>query len=175
MGSVLSGGWGPRPRLKWCVDECWRLIAKRGGAAVEILPPPGEEARALAIEYVPERRAFRVGGLRTIDGATVEEVSTQQTRLPTGGLRTWLTCPKCGRRVGRLYIPPRGIVREKPIRCWHCHGLASHSSGHRVSVEESRFRRMIARLIVWRRAAARHPSGAPAAPAAGFACSHPLV
>lgn len=62
-----------------------------------------------------------------------------QTTTPHfGGLRWWFTCPlsvnghSCGRRVGKLYLPPGG----RYYGCRHCHGLTYHScqeSDKRVS------------------------------------------
>jgi len=47
------------------------------------------------------------------------------TRPHFGGLRWWFCCPlrvegrPCGRRVGKLYLPPGG----RYFGCRHCHGL----------------------------------------------------
>ncbi len=47
------------------------------------------------------------------------------TRPRFGGLRWWFLCPlvvndrPCGRRVGKLYLPPRG----RYFGCRHCHRL----------------------------------------------------
>jgi len=48
------------------------------------------------------------------------------TRPHYGGLRWWFQCPntKCGRRVGKLYMPPG----EHLFLCRHCHDLAYQSS-----------------------------------------------
>ena len=48
------------------------------------------------------------------------------TRPHYGGLRWWFRCPntKCGRRVGKLYMPPG----EPLFLCRHCHDLAYQSS-----------------------------------------------
>lgn len=52
-------------------------------------------------------------------------IDLQTTRLHSGGLRRWFTCPlvrngrSCLRRVGRLYLPPGGIH----FGCRHCYNL----------------------------------------------------
>ena len=52
------------------------------------------------------------------------------TRPRLGGLRWWFICPlvangrKCGRRVGKLYLPPGG----KYYGCRHCYDLTYESS-----------------------------------------------
>lgn len=52
------------------------------------------------------------------------------TRTPTsfGGERTWFSCPRCGRRVGKLYLPPG----HPHFWCRHCHGLSYGSRQQRV-------------------------------------------
>jgi hypothetical protein len=58
-------------------------------------------------------------------------ISLVTTPLPSGGRRWWFLCPAsrnggpaCGRRVGKLYLPPGGTV----FACRHCHRLAYTSS-----------------------------------------------
>ncbi len=56
-------------------------------------------------------------------------VGLTATRPRFGGVRWWFLCPltvngkACGRRVGKLYLPPRG----RYFGCRHCHQL-SYSS-----------------------------------------------
>ncbi len=45
------------------------------------------------------------------------------TRPHFGGLRRWFACPRCGRRVGKLYLPPS----ETYFGCRACHGLTYRS------------------------------------------------
>jgi hypothetical protein len=50
-----------------------------------------------------------------------------------GGMRYWLVCPDCKRRVGKLYRPNF----ERMFRCRSCYGLAYTSSqkhNHRVNL-----------------------------------------
>jgi hypothetical protein len=52
-------------------------------------------------------------------------VRLQTTRVHRGGQRWWFTCPlvmngrPCGRRVGKLYLPPGG----RYFGCRHCYDL----------------------------------------------------
>ena len=53
------------------------------------------------------------------------QVSVTTTPLPWGGLRWWFICPLtvngcyCGRRVGKLYLPPGG----RYFGCRRCYDL----------------------------------------------------
>jgi hypothetical protein len=53
------------------------------------------------------------------------------TRPYFGGLRWWWRCLGCGRRVGKLYLPP-GQTR---FRCRRCHGLTYRSTRHSHDAE----------------------------------------
>jgi hypothetical protein len=61
-------------------------------------------------------------------------VALTTTRPRYGGLRWWFVCPlvvsgcPCGRRVGKLYLPPAG----RHFGCRHCHELTY------ISCQESR-------------------------------------
>jgi hypothetical protein len=60
----------------------------------------------------------------TNDEAVSKEIqSLQVTRPNFGGRRWWFTCPRCGRRAQKLYLPPgRG-----DFACRHCHRLSYDS------------------------------------------------
>ncbi len=49
-----------------------------------------------------------------------------------GGLRRWFACPRCGRRVGKLYLPS-GMTN---FACRTCHGLTYRScqESHKVDL-----------------------------------------
>jgi hypothetical protein len=57
-------------------------------------------------------------------------IALTTTRPRFGGLRWWFVCPlsvndrACGRRVGKLYLPPRG----RYFGCRHCHRLTYRSA-----------------------------------------------
>jgi hypothetical protein len=57
-------------------------------------------------------------------------VQLATTRPRFGGLRWWFICPlvvngrACGRRVGKLYLPPGG----RYFGCRHCHELTYRSA-----------------------------------------------
>ena len=48
------------------------------------------------------------------------DIGLTSTPLTWGGSRWWFNCPlHCGRRVGKLYLPPE----ERHFGCRHCHKL----------------------------------------------------
>ncbi len=51
-------------------------------------------------------------------------IDLQTTPTPWGALRYWLTCPACGRRVGKVYLPQGDHV----FACRLCHDLAYRSN-----------------------------------------------
>lgn len=71
------------------------------------------------------RLFYRVGG-RTAEerGEVVDErAPLVVTKLCHGGVRFWFTCPGCGRRVRKLYLPPG----RRRFRCRHCCDLTYRS------------------------------------------------
>jgi hypothetical protein len=67
----------------------------------------------------------------TASGVSVDyRVRLATTRPRFGGLRWWFLCPlscggrPCGRRVGKLYLPPGGGY----FGCRHCHDLTYESA-----------------------------------------------
>jgi hypothetical protein len=62
--------------------------------------------------------------------ALAYRVALTTTRPRFGGLRWWFVCPlgvggrPCGRRVGKLYLPPGG----RYFGCRHCHALTYESA-----------------------------------------------
>ena len=51
-------------------------------------------------------------------------IELQTTPTPWGALRYWFTCPRCGRRVGKVYLPPG----DHDFACRRCHKLAYRSN-----------------------------------------------
>ncbi len=64
--------------------------------------------------------------------AVASVVRLDATRPHFGGLRRWFACPLCGRRVGKLYLPPG----ETYVACRVCFGLTYRScqESHTVDV-----------------------------------------
>ena len=67
-------------------------------------------------------------------------VSLQSTPTQFGGRRWWFTCPlvvngvPCGRRVGKLYLPPKA----RYFGCRTCHGLTYRSCQEAHSAERTK-------------------------------------
>jgi hypothetical protein len=75
---------------------------------------------------VPDRGlGLRLDYTHRTRGSAIPMIEITTTRPRLGGLRYWLRCPivrngvQCGKRVGRLYIPPRG----SEFGCRLCHDL----------------------------------------------------
>jgi hypothetical protein len=96
------------------------------------LPP--KRKTELTLFYLNTRDAPPWLRLRYSFTATGEalhyEVGLATTRPRFGGLRWWFVCPlapsgnACGRRVGKLYLPPGG----RYFGCRHCHDLTYTSA-----------------------------------------------
>jgi hypothetical protein len=144
MGGVGSGShdhWW-RPARKTTTEECLILDANRwtrdgllraggrdrGAWAWTDCRTGAEAARiAFAVDTTDPgdpwaRLSYTVGPT----GEPVDDrVGLGTTRPPRGGARWWFVCPgppgggPCGRRVGRLYLPPGG----RHFGCRHCHAL----------------------------------------------------
>jgi hypothetical protein len=72
------------------------------------------EAGYLVIEYNRDGSKYQ------------EQVSFSKTPCHFGGSRIWLDCPRCGQRVGKLYLPTNlynGGVRVQSWRCRYCYKL----------------------------------------------------
>ena len=44
-----------------------------------------------------------------------------------GGYRWFFSCPGCGTRVSKLFLPPEGIGYDTQYKCRNCHGIKSQS------------------------------------------------
>lgn len=64
------------------------------------------------------RQCARITAL--VDEQTIPVATVQP---PLGGRRFWLLC-RCGRRSGRLYLPPG----QRAFKCRHCHNLTYRSA-----------------------------------------------
>ena len=70
------------------------------------------------------------------------------TRPHLGGKRQWFLCPivhdrqPCGRRVGRLYLPPGAAI----FGCRHCHNLTYQSTRVRDKHNHASFQDLLVEL-----------------------------
>ena len=144
MGGYGSSRWGWHTK-KTTVEECRILEAARWQREGIIGPDrmwaggwqwtdahTGEKKASIGVEVLTGatwgqvRLHYRVtppGG----EGRDLDYTAPLVTTRPHyGGLRWWFQCPntKCGRRVGKLYMPPG----EHLFLCRHCHDLAYQSS-----------------------------------------------
>ncbi len=52
-----------------------------------------------------------------------QRIQLHATRQNIGGLRWWFSCPDCGRRVDKLYLP----AEKRYFGCRHCYDLTYQS------------------------------------------------
>lgn len=141
LGGYGSGEW--RTHVKRTVESCWAMdvnsLARDGLFNVDG-PVSGtwswrrgddEEpvvTVAFEVDTDTERPWFRVyytvtntrtGETRDVDETALLDV----TPVGDGGRRFWFTCFGCGRRVGKLYLPPGAYY----FRCRQCHNLTYRS------------------------------------------------
>jgi Domain of unknown function (DUF5679) len=95
--------------------------------------PPGEQETE-SIGWLVAGGAFHLTYTQTRrDGSKVHysyPVFLAHTRATIGGERVWFTCPRCGRRVRKLYLPPSA----GRFWCRGCHGLSYRSRQRRMSL-----------------------------------------
>lgn len=132
-----------RPAKKCTVEDCLSLdacrwmregILKAGAWLSGSWRWTYRSGRECSINYEvntrdPARPSVRLRYSRTPHGREPESldysVALTTTRPRFGGLRWWFLCPlscngrACGRRVGKLYLPPGG----RYFGCRHCHDL----------------------------------------------------
>ena len=73
--------------------------------------------------------------------AIQQDIQLVSTEPNYGGVRWWFLCPKCDRRVSRLYLPTRGCFR---FFCRLCYDL-TYESAKCSRKKSERFFRLIAR------------------------------
>jgi hypothetical protein len=126
--------------------------------------PPHDDADSQnTLMTEPERaEAIRLSYTMTPPGGEARELSyrvpLEYTEPNFGGVRPWFRCPKCGDRVGKLYLPPRG----GRFLCRECHDLgyqSSRSSGNELERAEQRYRKAFAKADAENRRP--HPNNAP--------------
>jgi hypothetical protein len=93
-------------------------------AAIGLVANTAEDRGTLRLQY----SVGRDGAEKSAQDYVVPLVTS---RLISGGLRWWFLCPACracgppcGRRVGKLYLPPSGTV----FACRRCYDLVYTSS-----------------------------------------------
>jgi hypothetical protein len=166
MGGSGSGSyyhWWRRAK-KTVVEDCLSLDANRWMRA-GILRAGIQRAGSWEWTYTRGRRCsisyevltqdmetarLRLTYSRRRAGAEEKESVDYHVRLATtrprfGGLRWWFNCPLladgwvCNRRVGKLYLPPRG----RYFGCRHCHDL-TYTSCQESHKYDSLYRHMAA-------------------------------
>jgi len=115
MGGLGSGYFRAKKRT---VDRCLVLdvnvLARQGRAGQLNWRDQRTGERLLAMRYRADGRRVM---LACVEWS--EAIGLTTTRLVSGGLRWWFECPRCGRRMGRLYVPPG----ERVFACRLCHNL----------------------------------------------------
>lgn len=148
MGGYGSGRYGWWHSKATTVEECTSIDANRwmreGILADRSIASGGwqwtyADGRKNSIRYSVNTLDgwLRLMYTVTVKGAKQEldyTVRLQTTPCNYGGVRWWFTCPlsDCGRRVGKLYLPPSG----RYFGCRHCYQLTYRScqeSDKRVS------------------------------------------
>jgi hypothetical protein len=146
MGASGSGRWNYHEK-KLTTEECWALnVANLQWGTLDGETSSGV-LRALRLDgrssVLCVRWALQLGGespvlilsyrpcRRTEGRELTERVRLLTTKPHFGGVRWWFACPfsskdreRCGRRVGKLYLPPG----ERRFGCRQCHALTYKSS-----------------------------------------------
>lgn len=112
-GSLTSGAWGWFVGGRECASLSYVADLRDGEESPSV--------RRVQLRYTVGRGE----GARELS----YWIELATTRLPSGGLRYWFRCPLvqgdrvCGRRVGKLHLPPGGIY----YGCRQCYGLTYES------------------------------------------------
>lgn len=91
----------------------------------------GKPSGSMGVFYLPDRQAI-VFKFQATKGDTTKDV-LQRIRLETtplhfGGVRYWMRCPHCNKRVRTLHLPPSAVLNNNPFRCRTCYNLSYFSS-----------------------------------------------
>jgi hypothetical protein len=135
MGGSRSTRWGSHWK-RLTVEDCAVLDASRWTRTGVLTIPP--RWRAGSFGYHVEDWDAQMIWLHYTLGLSNERIEYAIAMTPTrphfGGLRWWFLCPTpksrgrdvqpCGRRVGKLYLPPRA----RQFACRVCHNLTYQSS-----------------------------------------------
>ena len=133
MGGTGSGRWTYHIK-KRTVEECWVMGISEIARVVDLSKPGSFSGSLRPIKPAtgkrmsPVRCTLKVGGdgtpllglsyavsvWRDPEDRVDEAIRLQTTQPNFGGMRWWFSCPRivdgkeCGRRVGKLYLPPEG-------------------------------------------------------------------
>ncbi|CAA9292487.1 MAG: hypothetical protein AVDCRST_MAG93-4009 [uncultured Chloroflexia bacterium] len=148
MGGTGSGRWTYHDK-KLTVEECWAInvsdvarvvdASKPGLTSASLRPIKPATGRKMplvrcAIEVGDDgtqllRLSYEISVKGSFEHAVEQVLRLQTTRPNFGGVRWWFSCPRtvdgeeCGRRVGKLYLPPGG----RYFACRLCLGLSYES------------------------------------------------
>ena len=131
MGGYGSTRWGYHNKRRLCEDSkplsAYDLRRYVGRGLVTVSWNRGGRPSGEIGALVTEDRA-RLNYTYTPTGGSPRSlnysIDFQSTPTPWGALRYWLTCPACGRRVGKVYLPPAA----DRFACRRCHNLAYRSN-----------------------------------------------
>jgi hypothetical protein len=104
-------------------NKC-QLVSQYGGMHISLLWNLYAEHESKPILVLQ----FRVHG-KTSRHRT-QTITLVKNPLPSGGVRYWLTCPLCGRRRNKLFLPPRS---DSSFGCRSCYDLSYRSRQTRKS------------------------------------------
>jgi hypothetical protein len=146
MGGYGSGRWGSHTKkttveacrvldsARWMRDGILADAVCRSGVCRWLDAATGEEQSSIGFCVDTTRKDnahARIWDKLTRTGEQVEyRLALESTRPRRGGLRWWFRCPAvvngkaCGRRVGKLYLPPS----SRYFACHHCHDLTYRSA-----------------------------------------------
>ena len=134
MGGRGSGTW-LRPKRKATVESCLSIsISEFTPTIYQSMSGElkwnnvfsGKEIASISFLLLPESKSEPMLILTYEHGshAVHEPISFQDTKPHLGGVRWWFTCPMCGERVGKMYLPRKGGL----FACRKCHSLTYKSS-----------------------------------------------
>jgi hypothetical protein len=138
-----------RPRIseKIKVEECLVISASSLRTAFSRSPIQGYLGTPISDQSVEFSVESRFGQMQYVHFDVVK------TYPPYGGKRYWYVCPKCGRRVARLYATDHG----SPFACRRCHHLVYSSQYNQRNPILAQLRKMRSlqrelrrQLRVWR-------------------------
>jgi hypothetical protein len=139
---AIMGGYGSGRRQNrtknTCIEECAILSTKVFSGQLGEHPSRGtvrwgdsSDAPATSANYsllpvAVGKMVLALSYVVEVDGRVKfisDTFQLQATEPPFGGQRWWFCCPKCGRAVAKVFLPPGGMH----FRCRSCQGLTYRS------------------------------------------------